>query len=94
MYKYLEKDETEILLSEDVDQFNSTYQKLQRNQGRECHFETIYLKMIIDAINEALNLERPNTYIFTQTSLMGSSNRLKILQLEALDGLGSDDNEP
>jgi len=35
--------------------------------------------MILDALNEALNLERPRNYIFTETSITGRSNRMRIL---------------
>lgn len=48
--------------------------------------------MIVDAVNEALNIERPKNYIFTEAALIGKSNRMRILELEALDGLDGEDN--
>ena len=50
--------------------------------------------MILDAVNEALNIERPNSYIFTQAALVGKTNKMRILQLEALEGIDGDDNQP
>lgn len=48
--------------------------------------------MIIDAVNEALNMERPYHYIFTEAALLGKSNRMKLLGLSAMEGLGGDDD--
>lgn len=60
--------------------------------GNKINIEEVYLKMIVDAVNEALNIERPKNYIFTEAALIGKSNRMRILELEALDGLDGEDN--
>ena len=95
MYKYLEQQETEVLQQRVSQEFNNSYKKLQRHRlGMRLNIQEIYLKMIIDSVNEALKIQRPKHYIFTEASLIGKSNRMRILELEALDGLDGDDNEP
>ena len=57
MYKYLEQEEVEVLSPEIAEQFNNSNPKLQKHQlGLKVSVEDLYLKMIIDAVNEALNL--------------------------------------
>lgn len=86
MYKYLDQQDTEILTRHTIEEFNNSYKKLQRHQLGVKHIvEDIYLKMIVDAFNEALNFERPWKYIFTESSRTGRSSKMRIQDIQSMD---------
>lgn len=67
MYKYLEQEDKEVISRQVSEDFNDSFNKLQRHQLSYHHtnLEDQYLKMLIDCINEALNQQRSNSYLFT-----------------------------
>jgi hypothetical protein len=57
-YKNMLQKNSEILALRTAEEFNSSFRKKQRHHQFELNhaLEDIYLKMVIDAFNEALNL--------------------------------------
>jgi hypothetical protein len=92
-YKNMLQKNSEILAVRTAEEFNNSFRKKQRHHRFELNhtLEDIYLKMIIDAFNEALNLERPYEYIFTESILMGKATKMR--RMREMEGEDAEDNE-
>lgn len=86
MYKYLEQEDKEIISRQFSEEFNEAFTKLQRHQLSYHHInlEDMYLKMLIDCMNESLNAQRPSSYPFVEAALSSRRDGIRVKEIEAL----------